>query len=129
MVVNLSYSFIPLQKILQRDVDRPVENPRKHAKNTKMAPHKLCCMHEKLKTHGSTPKILRWRRINCVGMHHRNASLPLPHSSNICFRPQASYLIMSGNRYGGTGVSEPFLPLPRCNLSHRPLHYSKVTCF
>ena len=26
MVVNLSYSFIPLQKILQKGVDRPFEN-------------------------------------------------------------------------------------------------------
>ena len=35
MVVNLSYSFIPLQKILQKGVDRPVENPRKSAVVTK----------------------------------------------------------------------------------------------
>ena len=41
MVVNLSYSFIPLQKILQKGVDRPVENPRKRAENIKMAPNVL----------------------------------------------------------------------------------------
>ena len=32
MVINLLYSFIPLQKILQKSVDRPVENPQKSAK-------------------------------------------------------------------------------------------------
>ena len=37
MVVNLSYSFIPLQKISQKGVYRPVENPQKRAENTKMA--------------------------------------------------------------------------------------------
>ena len=37
--VNLSYSFIPLQKISQRGVDRSVENPQKRAENTKMAPN------------------------------------------------------------------------------------------
>ena len=39
VVVNLSYSFIPLQKILQKGVDRPVENPRKRIQNIKMAPN------------------------------------------------------------------------------------------
>ena len=39
MVVNLSYSFIPLQKILQKGVDRLVENPRKGAENFKMTPN------------------------------------------------------------------------------------------
>ena len=39
MVVNLSYSFIPLQKILQKGVDHPVENPRKRIQNIKMAPN------------------------------------------------------------------------------------------
>ena len=41
MVVNLSYSFIPLQKILQKGVDRPVENPQKGAGNIKMKPNAL----------------------------------------------------------------------------------------
>ena len=41
MVVNLSYSFIPLQKILQKGVDRPVENPQKSAENIKMKPNAL----------------------------------------------------------------------------------------
>ena len=36
MVINLLYSFIPLQKILQKSVDRPVENPQKSAKNIKI---------------------------------------------------------------------------------------------
>ena len=36
MVINLLYSFIPLQKILQKGVDRPVKNPQKSAKNIKM---------------------------------------------------------------------------------------------
>ena len=36
MVINLLYSFIPLQKILQKSVNRPVENPQKSAKNIKM---------------------------------------------------------------------------------------------
>ena len=31
MVVNLSYSFIPLQKLSQKGVDRSVENPQKCA--------------------------------------------------------------------------------------------------
>ena len=35
MLVNLSYSFILLQKILQKGVDHPVENPRKHAEISK----------------------------------------------------------------------------------------------
>ena len=39
MVVNLSYSFIPLQKISQKGVDRSVENPQKRAKNTEMGPN------------------------------------------------------------------------------------------
>ena len=39
MVVNLSYSFIPLQKILQKGVDHLVENPRKGAENLKMTPN------------------------------------------------------------------------------------------
>ena len=39
MVVNLSYSFIPLQKISQKGVDRSVENPQKRAENIKMAPN------------------------------------------------------------------------------------------
>ena len=38
MLVNLSYSFNPLQIILQIAVDRPVENPRKRTENVKMAP-------------------------------------------------------------------------------------------
>ena len=39
MVVNLSYSSIPLQKISQKGVDRSVENPQKGAENIKMAPN------------------------------------------------------------------------------------------
>ena len=39
MVVNLSYFFIPLQKILQKGVDHLVENPRKGAENFKMTPN------------------------------------------------------------------------------------------
>ena len=39
MVVNLSCSFIPLQKIWQEGVDRPVESPQKRTKNFKMAPN------------------------------------------------------------------------------------------
>ena len=39
MVVNFSYSFIPLKKVLQKGVDRPVENPRKSAENIKMMPN------------------------------------------------------------------------------------------
>ena len=38
MLVNLSYSFNPLQIILQIAVDRPVENPRKRTENVKMTP-------------------------------------------------------------------------------------------
>ena len=41
MVVNLSYSFIPLQKILQKGVDHLVENPRKGAVMTPNAPNKF----------------------------------------------------------------------------------------
>ena len=44
MVIKLLYSFIPLQKILQKGIDRPVENPQKCAKNIKMtsnAPNKF----------------------------------------------------------------------------------------
>ena len=41
MVVNLSYSSIPLQKISQKGVDRSVENPQKRAENIKMAPNKF----------------------------------------------------------------------------------------
>ena len=41
MVVNLSYSFIPLQKNMTKGVDRPVENPRKRAKNIQIAPNAL----------------------------------------------------------------------------------------
>ena len=40
MVINLLYSFILLQKILQKGVDRPVENPQKSAKNIKMTSNK-----------------------------------------------------------------------------------------
>ena len=46
MVVNLSYSSIPLQKISQKGVDRSVENPQKRAENIKMvpnAPNKFSC--------------------------------------------------------------------------------------
>ena len=39
VVENLSYSFIPLQKILQKGVDHPVENPRKRIQNIKLAPN------------------------------------------------------------------------------------------
>ena len=39
MVVNLSYSFIPLQKISKKGVDRSVENPQKRAENIKVAPN------------------------------------------------------------------------------------------
>ena len=39
MVVDLSYSFIPLQEVSQKGVDRSVENPQKRAENTKMAPN------------------------------------------------------------------------------------------
>ena len=39
MVVNLSYPFIPLQKVSQKGVDRSVENPQKRAENIKMAPN------------------------------------------------------------------------------------------
>ena len=35
MVVNLSYSFIPLQNISQKGVDRSVENLQKRAENIK----------------------------------------------------------------------------------------------
>ena len=41
MAVNLSYSFIPFQKVSQKGVDRSVENPQKRAKNIQMAPNKL----------------------------------------------------------------------------------------
>ena len=37
MVINLLYSFIPLQKILQKGVNRTVENPQKSANNIKMS--------------------------------------------------------------------------------------------
>ena len=53
MVVNLSYSFIPLQKILQKGVDRPVENPQKSSKNIKMT--------------SNTPNNRRMRRRNAPG--------------------------------------------------------------
>ena len=39
IVVNFSYSFIPLKKVLQKGVDRPIENPRKSAENIKMMPN------------------------------------------------------------------------------------------
>ena len=39
MVVKLSYSFIPLQEVSQKGVDRSVENPQKRTENTKMAPN------------------------------------------------------------------------------------------
>ena len=39
MVVNLSYSFIPLQKVSQKGVDHSVENPQERAENIKMAPN------------------------------------------------------------------------------------------
>ena len=39
MVVNLSYSFIPFQKVSQKGVDRSVENPQMRAENIEMAPN------------------------------------------------------------------------------------------
>ena len=39
MVVNLSYSFILLQNVSQKGVDRSVENLQKRAENIKMAPN------------------------------------------------------------------------------------------
>ena len=39
MVVNLSYSFIPFQKVSQKGVDRSVENRQKRAENIEMAPN------------------------------------------------------------------------------------------
>ena len=39
MVVNFSYSFIPLKKISQKGVDRSVENPQRRAESIKMAPN------------------------------------------------------------------------------------------
>ena len=53
MVINLLYSFIPLQKILQKGVDRPVENPQKSSKN--------------MKTTSNTPNNRRMRRRNAPG--------------------------------------------------------------
>ena len=38
MVVKLSYSFIPLQEVSQKGVDRSVENPQKRTENTKITP-------------------------------------------------------------------------------------------
>ena len=70
MVVNLSYSFIPLQKILQKGVDRPVENPQKSAKNIKMT--------------SNTPNNRRMRRRNAPGVMPRNmrTGLQTRHSRN-----------------------------------------------
>ena len=80
MVVNLSYSSIPLQKISQKGVDRSVENPQKRAENIKMAPNApnkfswrmrnkmpLCSIGVVIKTIGSYVSMLhismnaRWR--------------------------------------------------------------------
>ena len=57
MVINLLYSFIPLQKILQKGVDRPVENPQKSSKNMKMT--------------SNTPNNRRMRRRNAPGFELR----------------------------------------------------------
>ena len=62
MVVNLSYSFIPLQKILQKGVDRPVENPQKSSKNIKMT--------------SNTPNNRRMRRRNAPGARLRQRFFP-----------------------------------------------------
>ena len=46
ILVNLSFSCIPLQKILQKGVDRLVENPQKRAENmTPHAPNKILLAH------------------------------------------------------------------------------------
>ena len=39
ILAYLSFSFIPLQKILQKSVDRPVKNPQKRAESITMAPN------------------------------------------------------------------------------------------
>ena len=39
ILVYLSFSFIPLQKVLQKSVDRPVENPQKRAEIITIAPN------------------------------------------------------------------------------------------
>ena len=57
MVINLLYSLIPLQKILQKGVDRPVENPQKSSKNMKMT--------------SNTPNNRRMRRRNAPGLELR----------------------------------------------------------
>ena len=57
MVINLLYSFIPLQKILQKGVDRPVENPQKSSKNIKMT--------------SNTPNNRRMRKRNAPGTRLR----------------------------------------------------------
>ena len=56
MVVNLSYSFIPLQKLSQKGVDRSVENPQKCAE-----PY--------------TVPIARWGRTNFLGASNRYLSI------------------------------------------------------
>ena len=70
MVINLLYSFILLQKILQKGVDRPVENPQKSAKNIKMT--------------SNTPNNRRMRRRNAPGVMPRNmrTGLQTRHSRN-----------------------------------------------
>ena len=39
ILAYLSFSFIPLQNILQKSVDRPVKNPQKRAESITMAPN------------------------------------------------------------------------------------------
>ena len=72
MVINLLYSFIPLQKILQKGVDRPVENPQKSAKNIKMT--------------SNTPNNRRMRRRNAPGVQvmprNTRTGLQTRHSRN-----------------------------------------------
>ena len=64
MVINLLYSFIPLQKILQKSVNRPVENPQKSAKNIKMTSNTPRTVHAQTK-----PGVLcQWRSTRL----HRN---------------------------------------------------------
>ena len=71
MVVNLSYSFIRLQKVSQKGVYRSVENLQKRAENIKMAPN--------------APNKFSWRMRNkmplCLPTYEfTNASQPQPRS-------------------------------------------------
>ena len=55
MVVKLSYSFIPLQEVSQKGVDRSVENPQKRTEDAKMAPN--------------APNKFSWRMPLCFSTH------------------------------------------------------------